>query len=88
MIVIAAPSKYLFFPFPFKAITVNSKPALYSLDVSLVVILLLDERPLPVDENLQLLAELEHLHAAARQAGLLGGLPQLEDPLGEKSVLS
>ena len=56
--------------------------------MSLVVIFLLYESPLPVDENLQLLAELEHLHPAPRQAGLLGGLAELEDPLGEKSVLS
>ena len=43
---------------------------------------LLHEGPLPVDENLQLLAELEHLHPAPRQAGLLGRLAELEDPLG------
>ena len=37
----------------------------YSLDVSLVVILLLHEAPLSGDEVLNVLTQLEHLHAAA-----------------------
>ena len=52
-----------------------------------VFVLLLYEPPLPVDEDLELLAQLEHLHAPACQAGGLGGLAELVDPLGEDSVL-
>ena len=64
-----------------------SLKALNSLDVSFVFILLLDQTPLAADEDLQFLAQLEHLHPAPRDGGLLGGLPQLVDPLGEDPVL-
>ena len=55
--------------------------------MSFVLILLLDQTSLTADEDLQLLAQLEHLHPAPRDGGLLGGLPQLVDPLGEDPVL-
>ena len=63
----------------------------YSLDVPLMVILLLHEPPLPGDEVLDVLAELEHLdpaplaHLTPGQAGR--GLPEVKDSLTELPVL-
>ena len=65
--------------------------SVYSLDVPLVVVLLLHEAPLPGDEVLDVLAQLEHLHAAAlghltpSQTGR--GLTEVKDSFTENSVL-
>ena len=64
---------------------------LYSLDVPLMVVLFLHEPPLPGDQVLDVLAELEHLDPAALghlTSGQTGrGLPEVEDSLTELTVL-
>ena len=52
-----------------------------------MVVFLLHEAPLPVQESLHLLAQLEHVHTAASASEARRGLPQVEDTLVEDSVL-
>ena len=62
-----------------------------SLDVSLVVVLLLHEAPLPGDEVLNVLTQLEHLHSTSlahlTSSQTRRGLAEVKDSLTENSVL-
>ena len=50
-----------------------------------MIVLLLHEAPLPVQEGLHLLTQLEHVHMSSRKTRR--GLPQVQDTFVEDSVL-